>query len=158
VSRRSLVRGLLLFWALWFSVVLASNIGDALREAGLLPAGWRFASGNFALLAESFSVYALPRSSAAAAFSLVLVLQLAAAFLFWRAACEPASRVLQAGASIARPFFPGIGLFGGFLVFDEILLIYRRFPNLETTHFVIFCALLLSLLSIHVLREGETPR
>lgn len=109
-------------------------------------------------MAESFSVYAVSRSWAAAAFSFVLALQLAAASLFWRAACEPASRILQAGASILRPFFAGSGLFGGFLVFDELLLIYRRFPDLETTHFVIFGALLLSLLLIHVLREDETPR
>ena len=47
------------------------------------------------------------------------------------------------------------GLFCGFLVFDEVLLIHRRFPNLETTHFTILCALLLSLLLIHLLGERE---
>jgi hypothetical protein len=148
-SPRTLARALLLFWAIWFSIVLASNVADALAAAELVPASGRFASGNFALIAESISVYSASRAWAAVLFALVLALELAAAGLFWRAALEakPArSRILPA-------FLAGIVLFCGFLVCDEFLLLYRRFPNLGTSHFVILCALLLSLSSIHLLDQ-----
>jgi len=148
-------RGLLLFWALWFSVVLGSNAADALRALGLLSEGWRFSSGNFDLLVDSVSVYSLARSWAGVAFTLVLVLQVTTAWLFWRATLDP--QLLSQGAKprVLSPFAAGLGLFCAFLVFDEALLTYRRFPNLETTHFVILCALLLSLVLILLLGERK---
>jgi hypothetical protein len=150
-----LTRVLLSFWAIWFSVVLASNVVDGLREAGLLHPGWRFTSGNFALVAESLAVYSLSRTCAAVMFALVLALELAAACLFWRATL--ASRLLSpdAKSKILQAFLAGIGLFSAFLVFDEVLVIYRRFPTLETAHFVILCALLLSLLVTHLCDDRE---
>jgi hypothetical protein len=155
-SSHGLTRVLLLFWAIWFSVVFASNAADALREVGLLPPSWRFASGNLALVAESASVYSLSQTWTTAGFSLVLALQLSAASLFWRAVLEPKPLGPQARSRVLRPFLAGIALFCGFLVSDEVLLVYRRFPNLETTHFGILCALLLSLVLIHVL-GGRDP-
>jgi hypothetical protein len=133
-------RVLLWFWALWFSVVSASNAADALREAGLVPSV-PFVSGNLGLVAESVAIYSVPHAAAVALFLLVLVLELAASFLFWRAALQKTPR-------IAAPFAAGIALFCGFLVFDELLLVYRRFPSLETTHFIVLATLLLSLLVV----------
>ena len=149
----ALSRVLLSLWATWFSVVLASNVADALKEAEILAPSWRFASANYSLVAESVSLYSVPPSGAAILFALVLLLELAAAGLFWRAALarDPLSPDHRPG--ILHAFSTAIALFGGFLVFDETLLIYRRFPNLETSHFVVLCALLLSVLLIHVLGE-----
>jgi hypothetical protein len=151
-----LIRALLLFWAIWFSVVTASNAADLLREAGLLSPDWRFASGNFALVAESLSLYSLSRAWASALFSLVVVVQLIASALFWRAALDAGPLAPRVRPGIVYAFSAGMGLFGAFLVLDEVLLIYRRLPNLETAHFAILCALLLSLSLIHLLGErGE---
>ena len=108
--------------------------------------GWQFASGNFALVAESLSIYSVPHAFAAVLFTLVLLLELAASALFWRAALETQPRILA-------PFLVAIGLFCAFLVFDEVLLVYRRFPGLETTHFAVLSALLLSLVLIRVLDD-----
>jgi hypothetical protein len=92
-----------------------------------------------------------------ALFSLVLVVQLTASALFWRAALESDSLAPRAEARILRAFLAGMSLFGAFLVLDEVLLIYRHLPNLETAHFTILCALLLSLSLIHLLGErGRT--
>jgi hypothetical protein len=135
---RVATRVLLLFWATWFSVVLATNAVDALQEAALIGAASRFASGNFSLVAEAVAPYGIPRSGAAALFALVLLLELVAAGLFWRALLSPAR------ATILAAFVAATVLFGGFLVCDELLLVYRRFPHLETGHFVILCTLLLS--------------
>lgn len=145
-SPHILTRTLLLLWASWFSIVLASNVVDALGAAGLISPGSRFASGNFALVADAVSLHEIPRSGAAVLFALVLVLELAAAGLFWRAALDPDPREPR----LVPPFLVAIVLFGGFLVCDELLLVYKRFPNLETGHFVILCALLLSWVVLHL--------
>jgi hypothetical protein len=152
----SLARALLLFWAIWLSVVSASNAVDALQAAGILAPGWRFASGNFALVAESLSIYSLPQIWAAVLFSLVLFLELAASALFWRAALDPNPLSPHAQPKILYPFIVGIGLFCAFLVFDEVLLVYRRFPGLATTHFAVLSALLLSLVLLRVLDGRES--
>jgi sterol desaturase/sphingolipid hydroxylase (fatty acid hydroxylase superfamily) len=152
---RLLTRILLVFWASWFSIVFSSNATDALREAGLLPSGFRFHSGNFALVADSVGVYSVPRAGAAILFSLVLVLQLSAAVLFWRASLEREPLAGQAQSSILQPFVVGIALFAGFVLVDEVLLLYHRMPSLETAHLVVLCALLLSLLVIRFVGSHE---
>ena len=152
---RILSRLMLLFWAVWFSVVWASNMADGLQEAGVLPPSWRFTSGNFALVADSLVIYSLSRMWADALFVLVLVIQLAAAFLFWRATLEPDLQSPGANSKILQAFFVGVGWISAFLVCDEVLLIYRRVPTLETTHFVILCALLLSFLVINLSGDRE---
>jgi hypothetical protein len=154
---RSLARAILLFWAIWLSVVSASNAVDALQTAGVLAPGWRFVSGNFALVTESLSLYSVPPAWAAVLFWLVLLLELAASALFWRAALDPDPLAPHAQAKVLYPFLVSIGLFCAFLVFDEVLLVYRRFPNLETTHFAVLSALLLSLVLVRVLGEGRRP-
>jgi hypothetical protein len=50
VSCVLLKRGLLLFWAAWLSLVLATNLLDAAKALGLLGQSWAFASGNYAFL------------------------------------------------------------------------------------------------------------
>jgi hypothetical protein len=142
LTSRIAIRVLLWFWAIWFSVVSASNATDALLAAGLLPAGSRFASGNFDLVSGAIAIYSLSRTWAAVLFALVLIVEVVGSVLFWRAALEPSP------ARIQHPFLVGISLFCAFLVFDELLLVYRRFPNLETTHFTILTALLLSMLLV----------
>jgi hypothetical protein len=86
-------------------------------------------------------------------FLLVLVLQLGAASLFWRASLETKPLSPQAQPKTLHPFVVAIAQFAGFVVFDELLVIYRRLPILETTHLVALCALLLSLLLIRTVSE-----
>jgi len=106
-------------------------------------------------VAESLSIYPLPRAAAALLFALVLIFELAASALFWRAALDPNPLSREAQPKILYPFGVGIGLFCAFLVFDEVLLVFRRFPSLESTHFIVLGALLLSLLLIRVLDTEE---
>ena len=148
-----LTRILLVFWASWFSIVFASNLADALREGGVLPPGLRFRSGNFALIADSVARYSVSRTGAAALFLLVLVLQLGAASLFWRASLKPKPLSPQAQSKILHPFVVSIAQFAGFVIFDELLVLYRQLPTLETSHLVVLCALLLSLLLIRTFGE-----
>ena len=149
------VRGILLFWALWLSVVSASNVVDALQASEVIDPGWRFASGNFSLVAESLSIYALPSAAPGVLFALVLLLEIAASALFWRAALAPDPLAAPSQDKIFAPFWVAIGLFCAFLVFDELLLVYRRFPSLAPTHFAVLSALLLSAILIRVLDAGR---
>jgi hypothetical protein len=139
-----LSRGLLLFWTLWFSLVFASNLADGLQQTQLLPEDGPFASGNFELIAQSVGVYGLSEATAGALFCGVLLLELCAAILFWRAFLDP-GRVAGNG-KVHQAFCVALALFGGFLLADELFLVYRHLPGVGSTHFLVLCALLLSLL------------
>jgi hypothetical protein len=128
-----LSRGLLLFWTLWFSLVFASNLADGLQQTQLLPEDGPFASGNF-----------LSEATAGALFCGVLLLELGTAILFWRAFLDP-GRVAGNG-KVHQAFCVALALFGGFLLADELFLVYRHLPGMGSTHFLVLCALLLSLL------------
>lgn len=147
-------RGLLLFWSGWLSFVFASNLADGLRQAGALPASWRFASGNFALIDRTIGVYAFSRSWAAVLFGAVVLVQLAAALLFWRAFLDREATTAPGHPKVLQAFIVAAGLFAGFLVADEAFIVYAHLPALETTHLLVFCALLLSLIVISLLGDG----
>ena len=49
---------------------------------------------------------------------------------------------------VVAAFVVALGLFGGFLVSDELFLVYDRLPHVTPTHWLVLCALLLSLLVI----------
>jgi hypothetical protein len=149
-------RGLLLFWSLWFSLVLGSNVVDGLQAAGVVPEEWAFSSGNFGFIADTIAIYEWPSAVAAVLFLGVVLIQLATCVLFWRAVRET-GRSGDGGHSAALPAFgAGIGLFAGFLVADEFFIVYDRIPDLESTHFLVFCALLLSLVVMRLLQRKET--
>ena len=57
---RLLGPGLLGFWALYFGIVALSNLTDLLRSLHLLPAGWRWVSGNLAFIAASTGKFGCP--------------------------------------------------------------------------------------------------
>ena len=56
-SAVTLKGGLLALWALWWTVVFATNVCDAAKALGLLGETWAFASGNFGALTETTARY-----------------------------------------------------------------------------------------------------
>ncbi len=81
----ALQKGLLLFWAIWLSLVVVTNLGDALKVAGVLPAAWTLASYNYTLLAQTVGAHGVPAAVAALLFGGAVLWQALAAGLFWRA-------------------------------------------------------------------------
>lgn len=152
-----LSRGLLLFWGSWLSVVFASNLCDGLRQAGVLPASWHFASGNLSLMSQVVGIYAGARPLAPVLFGLVVLVELAAALLFWRAFMDREAVMRRGHPKLLQAFGVAIGLFGGFLVADEAFIVYAKRAGLESTHWLVLCALLLSLMVISHLGSGEEP-
>ena len=141
-------RVLLFFWASWFSLVLASNLTDALQQLSVLSSQWRFVSGNFAMIRQSIAIYGLSAWFAAVLFACVLLVQLCATALFWRAFAARDAVIRPDAPEIPRAFAVGLAMFAGFLLADEAFVVYERFASVATTHLLVFCALLLSFLTI----------
>jgi hypothetical protein len=144
-----LKRLLLLFWAVWLTVVFLSNLADAGQGLGLLGESWAFASGNWKLIQETTARYGTPAAVNAALFAGVILWEGAAAVLFWRAGLSFRGRD-SARKAVYVAFTTSLLLWGAFLVADEVLVAYP----LEGTHLRLFVAHLVTLLAVELLPEG----
>lgn len=143
---RCFAAGLTLFWALWFAIVFLTNGFGALRAAGRLRPGWKFASRNFEAVAKAVSIYSAPPWVARSLFAGVLACQLAAAALYAAAfVAYAAGEASLAPADLA--FGAGIGLFAAFMIADEITIKYAY----EQAHELLLVAQLASLGLLHAL-------
>jgi hypothetical protein len=143
-----LKRLLLLFWAIWLSVVFLSNLADAAKGLGWLAESWAFASGNFKFIRETTARYGIPDFVNAVLLAGVIVWEGLAALLFWWAGCTFRGR--NSGRKIVyQAFTASLLLWGAFLVADEVCIAY----SLESTHLRLFIAHLLTLLAIELLPE-----
>jgi hypothetical protein len=144
-----LKRLLLLFWAIWLSVVFLSNLADAGKASGLLGESWAFASGNLKAVEVATARYGTPAGVNAALFAGVILWEGAAAVLFWRAGLRFRGRG-SARKAVYVAFTTSLLLWGAFLVADEVLIAYP----LESTHLRLFVAHLVTLLAVELLPEG----
>ena len=149
ISLLTLKRSLLLFWAVWASVVMLTNLFDALKALGVLPAGWGLASGNWDFLLETTARYATPHWLIAILFAGVIVWEFLAALAFWWALAA----AVATGGFAPRPaitaFGLGAGLMAAFMLADEVLIAYE----VESTHLGLFTGLLVSLLVVTLLPD-----
>ena len=143
---RRLKRGILLFWALWFSVVVLTNVLDGLKAVHALPAGWTFASGNYELMLKIMAVHGTPAPVVAGLFVGVILWEGLATVLFWRG-----FRAWPGGiAGIDSAFIVGLALWAAFALADEIFLAY----SIEAVHLRLFGLQLLSLLALRLLPDA----
>jgi hypothetical protein len=133
-------RLILVFWALWFSLVSATNVADALKALGWLSGDWPFASGNYALVAKTAAVYRTPTSIIALMFAGVIAWEAAATVLFWRAAVSRLDNA-QAAKRVDQAFVASLSLWAAFLLADELFVSYA----MAGTHLRLFVAHLVSL-------------
>lgn len=143
-----LKRVLLAIWGLWLSVVLLSNLADAGKGLGLLPAWWVFASGNLKAIKETTAAFGISDFINSLLFAGVIVWEGIAAFLFWQATWMYRGRK-SGREALYLAFKISLGLWGAFLIADEIWLAYA----LEGTHLRLFIAQIVTLLSIELLPE-----
>jgi hypothetical protein len=145
-----LKQGIVLFWALWLSMAWLSNLCDGLKACHLLGRGWWFASGNYAMMAETTQKYRTPPWVTTLLFLGVLVWQ-GGAMLLWWAACLHFQGLHQPGASVLyAAFLANLALWAALLIADEIFLAY----DTEATHLRVFTAQMTSLLVLALLPEG----
>lgn len=138
---------LLLFWGVWSTLVALTNTTAACKAMGLLPAGWKFASGNWIYMREVISVYHTPVALGALLFAGVIVWEWLLAAAFFRAArlviAARAQAVLTESAqrAIVQAHLLGTALWGSFLLADEFFVRY----DAAATHWTILIATLVSL-------------
>jgi hypothetical protein len=145
---RAIKCGLICFWAIWFTVVFASNVCDALVQIGMLPANWPFASGNYAAIVKVTARYAVPSAVSGALFVGVILWEGIGTFLFWRAVFV--GRRAGSGRDAMYPAFGcGLALMTAFVITDEVCIVY----GLEASHLRLFVAMLVSLLFIELVPE-----
>lgn len=152
---RIIGRGLIGFWAIWFSVVFASNVCDAFVQTGFLPPNWPFASGNYGAIVKVTGRYAIPRVVSGLLFLGVILWEGLGTVLFWRAAVI--AGWLGRGRDTLYPAFGcGLALMAAFVITDEICIAY----DLEAPHLRLLIAMLISLLFIELVPDDrcEAPR
>jgi hypothetical protein len=146
-----LKRALLLFWAVWLTVVLTTNVLDACKAVGLLPEGWTFASGNYRFVAETTARYGTPAWVNGLLFAGVLVWEALAAALFWLAGLRFRGRGKDGVRPVYAAFTVGLALWAAFMVADEVFIAYA----VEATHVRLFTAQLATLLAVVLLPEDS---
>ncbi|WP_421827401.1 hypothetical protein [Larkinella sp.] len=138
-SGKTIQAVLLLFWALYFSLVLGSNSTDALKALGLLPTDWVFASGNYALVQKVVGIYHSPVWLAGLFYTGVLVWQAVGAVLLWSAFAATVRQTSQYQTTAYRALTVTIGLWAAFILADEFFLAYEM-SGLSATHFSLLIA------------------
>lgn len=146
----TLKRGIVGFWALYFTLVFASNAFDALKALGVVGDRFAFASGNYAMIVAATAKLASSTALNAILFAGVLAWEALAAVLFWSAF----RRVRHRGPVETAAFVASIALWAAFVLADEVFLAYEG--GTEATHVRLFVAQLVSLLAIHLLPDEQT--
>ena len=139
---RTLKSGVLLFWALWFTIVALTNVFDALKAGRVLPGGFTFASGNWELMLKVTAVHATPVALVGILFLGVVAWETLAAVLFWRAWA-------LGGRGGVAAFTVGLALWAAFVLADEIFIAY----TLEAGHLRLLGLQLLSVLALRLLPD-----
>jgi hypothetical protein len=147
-----LKRTLVLLWAVWLTVVLATNVADAAKELGLLGPTWQFASGNFQFLTETTARYGTPTWVNGLLFAGVIGWEGTAAGLFWWCWWRFPDRA-QGSGRVYIAFTAALTLWLAFMIADELCIAY----NVEGTHLRLLTAQLATLLAIELLPEERSP-
>jgi hypothetical protein len=135
-------------WSAWISVVVITNILNALRTAGFLPQ-WVSSSGNFQLILSATAVYHTPAAIDWVLFLGVIVWEAVFALLFWRSAVALWKKGSRNNPSVQMAYVFALPLWLVFLFFDEVFLNYP----IEGTHLHIFIGLLVTFLLIQLVPD-----
>jgi hypothetical protein len=147
----TLKRGLLVFWAVWFSLVCLTNVLDGCKRLELLPTTWQYVSGNFQLILSVVSVYRIPEWLAALLFTGATCVEGVCAALFWLAAVRFQGVHSPHLALAVTAFALSIALWAAFAVSVEMFIAFEKVS--EGTFHTLFSANLLSLLAICLLPD-----
>lgn len=135
VSILTLKQGVILFYALWMSIVTLKNLIEWLKEIGVLPESWRrLLSGNYSAMREVLGD-SVPTALVKTLLILVTIWEAFAAYLLWRA-------LLIDFAFIPMAFGAALALWAIFMLVDELFSAYDLF----VVHLRLFTSTLLILI------------
>jgi hypothetical protein len=138
---------LLFFWSVWFGVVFLTNLFSGLKAAGMVGESWMFASKNYEAVAKAVSIYRAPPWVPALLFAGLVAWQLTAAGLFAGALSSSLAAGRVDTTAVNAAFVAGIGLWGAFMLADEITIKYAY----EQSHELLFIAQIATLIAMYVL-------
>ena len=144
ITDAQIQRGLLLFWSVWFFVVAMTNLADGLIAAGVLPADWRLASGNYLLVKQVTARYGTPGWIPPPMFAGVVLWESTACALFTSAWMAWGGGEDRGRARARLAYAAAMGLWGSFLVLDEFFIAYEfAAPHLRLLIAQIVCLIAL---------------
>ena len=146
----TLQSGLIFFWAVWLTIATTTNLFDALKQLGLLPAGFTFTSYNFTLVKGTLSAHGIPVSVAAILFAGVILWEMLACGLFWRAWMAIRRHADGRAPEVTQAFIVSLALWAAFLIATEVTVNYLT----AETHKATFIAQLATLM---VVRSNKDP-
>src|SRR5215470_7640817 len=145
-------RGLLLFWALWYSLVVTTNVLNALQALGILPTGFKFVSGNWEWINRTMNPLGVPIMLQAFLFAGVIAWQLLCAILFFIACSRFRDRRLVEETASLWACAVALALWSAFQVLDEAFLAYDP----ESVHRVIFIEAILTIMFLQLMPTENT--
>jgi len=150
---RTLKRLLLLFWAVWLSLVVSGNTCDALKALGVLPESFAYASGNYRTILEVLAPFDLPVALGGVLFAGVILWEtIAAASFWWIGLTFQGYHARERRGLLIFTIMLSLGLWGTFQIACEALpspLAYQ----LAGTHRMLFTETLATLLAVVLLPE-----
>lgn len=129
----TLQAGLVFFWAVWLTVVTLTNLTDAFKALGGLPETFGWASYNYALVRETVAAQGVPTALAGLLFAGVLVWELLAAGLLWRAWNAMRRGAPGTTAAVTQAFAVNLALWCAFLTATELFINYATAATHKST-------------------------
>jgi hypothetical protein len=142
--------GLVLFWAIWLTLVTLTNFADALRQLDVLPSDFKLASYNFDLVKKTVGAHGIPTSVAGVLFAGVILWEFLGSLLFWRAWRVMLHDGNGAAEEVAQAFAVSLALWAAFLIATEATVSYETAATHKTT-------LIAQLASLLVVRARASP-
>lgn len=143
--------GLVLFWAIWLTLITLTNMTDALRHLGLLAENISWASYNYSLVEQTLAKQGLPALVAVILFTVIIAWELLASVLLWRAWQTMRRGGDGLSAEVTQAFMVSLALWAAFLIATEATVSYETASTHKTT-------LIAQLATLLVLRSGTGPR
>jgi hypothetical protein len=138
-------------WALFITIVTASNVTELLHSLGIWSPVFR--SGNLGFLAMATSIYGVSEGLNQLLLAGVILWEGSAALLLWRAAARLRGRVPGAIAS-ARLALTVLGLLWfAFAIMTEVFIAYARGVN-ESMYWTLATAVLATLVIVQLNDAG----
>lgn len=129
----ALQSGLVLFWAIWLSIVTMTNIFDVLDQFGLLPEGFTMASYNFDLVVQTVGAHGVPIAVAAILFAGALTWEFLGSVLLWRAWNAMRKGAPGTSIEVTKAFTINLALWATFLIATELTVNYVTAGTHKTT-------------------------
>jgi hypothetical protein len=115
----TLKKCIVLFWALWWSIALLTDIFSGLKQLNLYSASW-ILNNNYPFLVQSLQQYSAPGWLPALLFMLIIIWCFISASAFWIAACTSKDNP-QWTSRVNAAFVISLLLWLAFFIGDQII-------------------------------------